>query len=147
MSQPPTGRLVRSWVAVAMAVSVVHYLDNYVNYDQYPQGDVAGVPPPSAGLVAASWFGFTAFGIAALVLHARRRWTGSALCLAMYAGSGLIGVGHYLTPGATDMVWWRQAHVVADIACGVALTVLAARIGRDGVRSPGTLPDRRPARS
>ena len=33
----------------------------------------------------------------------------------------LIGIGHYTVPGATDMVWWRQAHVVADIVCGAAV--------------------------
>ena len=35
--------------------------------------------------------------------------------------SGLIGFGHYTVPGATDMVWWRQTHVVVDIVCGIAI--------------------------
>jgi hypothetical protein len=35
--------------------------------------------------------------------------------------SGLIGIGHYTVEGATDMVWWRQTHVIVDILCGIAI--------------------------
>jgi hypothetical protein len=41
--------------------------------------------------------------------------------LAVYSGSGLVGIGHYTVPGATDMPWWRQTHVIIDIVCGVAM--------------------------
>ena len=76
---------------------------------------------PSAGVVLGSWFVFTAFGVAGLVLFARRRVGAAAACLAAYSVSGLVGFGHYTVPGATGMPWWRQAHIVADIACGVAV--------------------------
>src|SRR4051812_16024030 len=52
----------RALLGVAIAVSVVHYTDNFVNYDDYPQ-PTSG-PAPSAGLVLGSWFLFTAFAIA-----------------------------------------------------------------------------------
>jgi hypothetical protein len=113
-------------LTVSIAVSLVHYTDNYVNYADYPQPDDG---PAAAlvtrGVVLISWFVFTGFGIAGLWLFVRGRIGPAAACLTAYSVSGLIGVGHYLIPGATDMVWWRQTHVVADIICGVLVLVFA----------------------
>jgi hypothetical protein len=113
---------------VAILVSIVHYVDNTFNYDDYPQ-PTSG-PAPSQGLVAFAWFFFTAFGVAGYVLLSRARETAAAICLAVYSGSGLVGIGHYMVKGATDMVWWRQAHVVADILCGVAMIAFAFALAR-----------------
>jgi hypothetical protein len=116
-------RILRPLLLVAVAVSIVHYVDNTVNYGDYPQ-PTSG-PAPSRELVAFGWFVFTAFGLAGYVLLTRARVTAAALCLAVYSGSGLVGFGHYAVRGATDMVWWRQAHIVADILCGIAMIVFA----------------------
>lgn len=115
-------------VLLAIAVSVVHYADNYVNYDAYPVSSSA--PTPSQTLVGLSWFLFTAFGVLGVALFLRGRATAAAVCLALYSGSGLVGIGHYTVPGATDMPWWRQAHVIADVLCGVALLGFAIWIVR-----------------
>ena len=108
-------------LGVAFVVSVVHYTDNYFNYDDYPQPGPGELPAPSATVIGVAWFVFTASGILALWLWFRGRITGAALALAGYSGSGLVGFGHYAVEGATDMVWWRQTHVVVDILCGVAI--------------------------
>lgn len=115
-------------VGIAFVVSVIHYVDNYVNYDAYPE-PTSG-PAPSATVIAVSWFVFTAFAIAALVLLRRGSRLGAALCLSIYSVSGLIGIGHYTVPGALDMPWWRQTHVLVDIACGVAVLALAIGLVR-----------------
>jgi hypothetical protein len=124
-----------SWIfAVAVVVSIVHYTDNYVNYHDYPQSTT--VPNPSAALVLGAWFGFTAAGLAGYLLFRRRPSDLALVLLAAYSGSGLVGIGHYLVPGATSMPWWRQAHVCLDIACGVAMfsfAVWAARARRHGL--------------
>jgi len=120
--------VVRALLAVAIAVSIVHYVDNTLNYDAYPQ-PTSG-PAPSQLVVGVSWFAFTAFASAAYVLLRRGRTTAAAICLALYSGSGLVGLGHYTVPGATDMPWWRQAHIVADITCGVALLACALWLAR-----------------
>jgi hypothetical protein len=115
--------LLRALLAVAIAVSIVHYVDNVAAYDAYPE-PTSGVAP-SRGLIAASWFAFTALGLAGYVLLARHRVMAAAACLAAYSGSGLVGLGHYTVDGATGMPWWRQTHIVADIACGIAVLAFA----------------------
>ena len=113
---------------LAVVVSVVHYTDNYVNYDDFPLSET--VPNPSKTTVLVAWFVFTAFGLAGFLLFRRRRYPLALVCLGVYSGSGLVGIGHYMTEGMTEAVWWRQAHVVADIVLGLsvlAFCLLAAR--------------------
>lgn len=115
-------RLLRVLLLTAVAVSVVHYVDNYFNYDDYPVP--ASGPAPSQTLIGLSWFGFTAFGVAGyLAFRDGRERLGAAL-LAVYSGSGLVGLGHY-TVDMGGQPWWRHAHIVADIACGIALLAFA----------------------
>src|SRR5215213_6800160 len=106
--------------ALAVAVSVVHYVDNYFNYSAFPTTDA--LPAPSAGLVGFSWFAFTAAGVLGYVLFREGRHLRAAcVLLAYYSLSGLVGFGHYAASAMFDAVWWRQAHVIADIACGIAM--------------------------
>jgi hypothetical protein len=111
-------------LALAFLVSVVHYADNTINYADYPVAN-SGLNP-SRTVIGLSWFIFTAFGAAGLVLYVGGRLRPAGACLAVYALSGLIGLGHYTVPGATAMPWWRQTHVVADILCGIAILAFAA---------------------
>jgi hypothetical protein len=128
-------RILLGLLAVAFVVSVVHYTDNYVNYDDYPQPGPGDLPAPSAAVVGAAWFVFTALGILGLWLWFRGRITAAAVALTGYSVSGLIGFGHYAVPGATDMVWWRQTHVVVDILCGIAILSFAIWAARTLPRS------------
>jgi hypothetical protein len=108
-------------LGVAFIVSVVHYVDNVVNFADYPQPDAGGPPAPTAIVIAVSWFVFTAAGVSGLWLWFQRKIVGAALAFTSYSVSGLIGIGHYTVPGATSMPWWRQTHVVVDILCGIAV--------------------------
>lgn len=111
----------------AVVVSIVHYTDNYLGYDSYPHKG-APIPDPAATTILVAWFVFTALGIAGYVLYRRGRIRPAVLLLAAYSGSGLIGIGHYTVPGMTDAVWWRQAHVIADILLGMAMLATAVWI-------------------
>ncbi len=113
-------------MSVAFVVSVVHYIDNTVNYADFPQAEPASaLPNPSVQVVGGAWFVFTAFGALGLWLFVRGRVAAAAIAIAVYSGSGLVGFVHYAVPGATDMVWWRQTHVIADIICGLLLFAFA----------------------
>lgn len=118
-------RILLVLLGVAFVVSVIHYTDNYVNYGDYPQPGPDDLPAPSDTVIGVAWFVFTGFGILGLWLWLRGRITAAAVALTGYSVSGLIGLGHYTVPGATDMVWWRQTHVVVDIICGIAIFAFA----------------------
>ena len=119
--------LLRALLITAVAVSVVHYTDNYVDFAEYPQPD--GGPAPSRTVIGLSWFAFTAFGVAGYRAFRRGRERLGAALLAVYSGSGLVGLGHY-TVDMGGQPWWRHAHIVADIACGLALLAFAVRAMR-----------------
>jgi hypothetical protein len=123
--------------SVAVVVSIIHYTDNCLNYHDYPQSRT--LPNPSAGLVLGSWFGFTAAGLAGYLLFRRSPSDAAFILLATYSGSGLVGIGHYLIPGATSMPWWRQAHVCLDITCGIAMFSFAMWAVRARRRGPLSL--------
>jgi predicted membrane protein len=126
-------RILSVILAVAVVVSIIHYTDNYVNYHDFPQSRT--LPNPSAALVLGAWFAFTAAGLVGYVLFRRAPSNLALILLAAYSGSGLVGIGHYLVPGATSMPWWRQAHVCLDITCGIAVfsfALWAARARRHG---------------
>ena len=108
-----------AWLlAVAIAVSVVHYADNYFNYEDFPHGSG---PEPSAELVLAAWFILTPLGIAGWVFFRRGDAAMAGLLLMAYSFSGLVGLGHFTVGGMTDEPAWRLAHVVADILLGLAI--------------------------
>jgi hypothetical protein len=115
-------------LTLAVAVSIVHYVDNVSAYDRYPQSGT--IPNPSAGFIAVSWFLFSAFAVAAVVLLRRGQLREAAICLAAYSGSGLVGILHYAVGGTGDFPWWRHAHIVADITLGTAVLVLAFRLAQ-----------------
>ncbi|HUP99876.1 MAG TPA: hypothetical protein VM093_05390 [Aeromicrobium sp.] len=131
-------RVLLGLLAVAFVVSVIHYIDNVVNYADYPEPVADGPPAPAATVIAVAWFVFTAAGGIGLWLWFRRRILGAALALTLYSVSGLIGIGHYTVPGALQMPWWRQAHVIVDIVCGVAVLgfVVWALARREALRAP-----------
>jgi hypothetical protein len=122
-----TRRLLNLVFWTAVAVSVVHYTDNYFNYTEFPQSDGA-VPDPSKASIGIAWFVLTGFGIVGYLLYRAGGQRAAAACLAVYSLSGLVGIGHYTVPGMVDEPWWRQAHVVADIALGIAVLAVAVRI-------------------
>lgn len=127
-------------MAAAFVVSVIHYVDNVGNYDAYPQPGPDGPPAPSAALIAVSWFLFTACGVIGVIAFFRGRRAACVVGLGFYAVSGLIGLAHYSVAGATDMVWWRQTHVVLDILLGLGVLAFAAWVA---VVRPAPWEDRR----
>lgn len=114
-------RVLLSLLGIAFVVSVIHYIDNVINYADYPLPASDALLAPSERVIAVAWFVFTAAGLLGLWAWFRHRILTAALGLTAYSVSGLIGIGHYTVPGATDMVWWRQTHVMVDILCGVAV--------------------------
>ncbi|HJR89851.1 MAG TPA: hypothetical protein VJ782_06815 [Aeromicrobium sp.] len=130
-------RVLLGLLGTAFVVSVVHYIDNVVNYADYPAPEPGALLAPTAVVIAAAWFVFTAAALGGLWLWFRRSIIGAALAFASYSISGLIGIGHYTVAGAIGMPWWRHTHVVVDILCGIAVLGFAvwAIVRRDALRA------------
>jgi hypothetical protein len=109
---------------VAVASSIVHYTDNYVAFEQFPDGGPG--PAVSADAIWIAWVLFTAVGIAGYALYRRGRVVPGSAFLAVYSLSGLIGLGHYTAPGMSELAWWRHVHIWVDIACGAAVLAFCA---------------------
>ena len=125
----------RSIVLVAIAVSIVHYTDNYTLYEEYPTSDT--LPNPSQDLIGFAWFLFTAFALAGLYFLRTGNYIAAGISLAVYSGSGLVGIGHYAAGGTGDFPWWRHAHIVADVILGFAVLACALTLVRRP-REPAT---------
>jgi hypothetical protein len=120
----------------AVAVSIVHYTDNWLNFERYPTGGPG--PEPTANTIWIAWVVFTALGVAAyLSYRSGRKMLGAGL-LAAYSISGLVGLGHYTAAGMSELEWWRHAHIWADIACGAAVLAFAVTSGRRARRHAQT---------
>ena len=111
-------------LAVAVASSIVHYTDNYLAFDRFPQSETG--PTITDDTIWIAWILFTAFGVAGYLLYHRGRIRPGSGLLAIYSLSGLIGIGHYSAPGMSELAWWRHAHIGVDILCGVAVPAFAA---------------------
>lgn len=136
-------RVVSAIFAFAVAVSLVHYTDNYLNFGDYPPA--SRTVPISASLVLGAWFAFTAAGVAGYLLFRQSASSLALVLLGAYSGSGLVGIGHYLVSGATSMPWWRQGHVGLDIASGIAMFSFAIWAERARRHGPVSLtPERAP---
>lgn len=138
---PRAVRILTGIFAVAVVVSIAHYTDNYVNWHDYPQPRAVTLP----NVVIEAWLAFTAVGVAGYLLFRRRPSDLALVLLAAYSGSGLLGIGHYLVPGATSMPWWRQVHVCLDIACGIAMLAFTIWVARARPRSIASGPHRAPS--
>ena len=108
---------------VAVASSIVHYTDNYLAFDRFPDGGPG--PQITADTIWIAWVVFTAFGVAGYLAYRRGRIRAGAALFGVYSLSGLIGLGHYTAPGMSELAWWRHLHIWVDIACGAAVLAFA----------------------
>ncbi len=126
MSAADHGRAVKTLtgiLAVALVTSIVHYTDNYLAFDQYPQSDSG--PAITDDTIWIAFVVLTAAGVAGYLLYRRGQIRPAVALLAVYSVSGLVGIGHYSAPGMSELAWWRHLHIGVDIACGIAVLAFA----------------------
>lgn len=131
--------VLRVLLAVAIAESFVHYLDNTLRFSDY-----TGPNPPAVSswiqrwMVPTSWVLFTAAGVIGYRLFRKGRHAESAPWLAFYSVSGLISILHYVGIPMSDLSVFQNTFVLLDIALGTAIlgfAVWAARGRRYSVAS------------
>ena len=119
----PNVKLLNIVFFTAVASSLVHYTDNYLAFDRFPNDGVG--PSITADSVWIAWVIFTAFGVAGYLLYRRGQVREGSALLAVYSISGLIGIGHYTASGMSELAWWRHVHIAVDFLCGVAVLTFA----------------------
>ena len=133
------------WVT-ALLLSVVHYIDNTVRFDDYTKGPKDGFI--TQAMIPISWVLFTAAGIEGYrALKAGNRGLGGSL-LGVYSVSGLIGIFHYTSVSASDFSAFQNTFIGLDFLAGLVVFVLAVRIVTTRtVSRPPTTSGRSPAGS
>ena len=137
--------VVRTVFLTALLLSVVHYIDNTVRFDDYTGGKKGFV---TQAMIPVSWVLFTAAGVAGYrALKQGNRGLGGSL-LGVYSVSGLIGLGHYTTVSPRDFDWFQNTFIALDFLAGLSVFVLAVRIVTTrSVSRPPTTTGRSPAGS
>lgn len=121
----PSPRVVSVVLLLAVIVSIAHYVDNTVRFDDYAKDPSTPVTPT---LVVGSWVVFTAVAIYGYDRYRRGRYRTASVAFACYSLSGLIGLGHYrdAPPSRFDAV--QNTLIVTDVALGVAVLLIAVAI-------------------
>jgi hypothetical protein len=115
-------------LAVAIAESFVHYLDNWIRFDDYGSDD-----PPwisswiTQWMIPVSWVLFTVAGIAGYRRFAQGDHPRAAAWLGAYSASGLVSLLHYIDISPSDLSPFQNTFVLADVALGVAVLSFAVR--------------------
>ena len=114
-------RALLSLIGAAVISTAIHYTDNYISFDQYPQGSIASVEV-TAALVVLSWFLFTPAGVLGYWLYTRGNMLGAYGSLAAFSLLGLVSPMHYTEAGLSSFPWWRNASILTDgVVGGVVL--------------------------
>jgi len=136
---------VRIVFVVALLLSVVHYIDNTVRFDDYTGGKSGFVTRP---MIPLSWVLFVAAGVAGYRALVQGNRTRGGWLLAVYSVSGLVGVGHFTTVSPSDFSAFQLTFIVLDFLAGLAMFLVAARVATTkAVSPPRTTSGRSPAGS
>jgi hypothetical protein len=115
-------RVLQVLLAVAIAESFVHYLDNTVRWDDYTIED----PSPIGSwitqwMIPLSWVLFTVAGVVGYRRFVQGRYPQAAAFLGAYSASGLISLLHYVDIDTGDLSAFQNTFVFADVALGTAV--------------------------
>lgn len=109
------------WILGASLVStVLHYTDNYINIEHYPQPEWI-----DRTVVWAAWLGFTAFGVAGYVLLRRGAFAVAGACFLVYSYTALSSLGHYWFGDFAEFDTRMHALIWMDGLTGSGVLVLA----------------------
>ena len=125
--------MVRRVFVTALLLSVVHYIDNTVRYDDYTGGKDSFI---TQAMIPISWVLFTVAGVAGYrFLKQGNRALGGSL-LGVYSVSGLIGILHYTTVSPGDFSGFQNTFIGLDFLAGLAVFIVAVRIVTTRAVSP-----------
>jgi hypothetical protein len=127
--------LLKFLLIACIASTAVHFTDNYLYFEHYPQPD--WITPAS---IYRSWIIWTVTGIAGYWLYKNQRFWSSYLCLAYYSFCGLTSLSHYLYGPMSDFSVKMHLFIMTDGLAGFAIlgfTLWSSFILREQFRARG----------
>ena len=129
--RPPSKSLVRAVVVSSILVTALHYTDNYISIEDYPQPDWI-----HRETIYITWFLLTLIGAAGYMLFREGLFASAGLYLLVYSYTGTSSLGHYPYGGAGDftakmhLLIWSDA-LVGLLVAACALWILLTRRSLD----------------
>ncbi len=125
--KPPSTSTVRSVVVASILVTALHYTDNFLSIEEYPQPEWV-----HRETIYIAWSLLTLVGIAGYMMFRDRRPLAAGLYLLVYSYTGTSSLGHYPYGEAGDfsakmhVFIWTDA-LVGFLVAGCALWILLSR--------------------
>lgn len=113
---PRSVTILRRVLVAGVVLTTIHYTDNYVYFDEYPQP--ASLRPWQ---VYTGWLLLTAVGIAGYRLYVRGLVAAASVCLLVYSYTGTSSLGHYLYGALDEFSLKQHAFILVDGATGIAV--------------------------
>ena len=123
----PSTSILRAVVVASIVVTALHYTDNYISIEEYPQPD--WIHPET---IYITWSLLTLIGIAGYMLFRAGRFVPAGLYLLVYSYTGTSSLGHYQYGGSGDfttkmhLLIWSDA-LVGFLVAACALWILLTR--------------------
>jgi hypothetical protein len=108
--------LLRSLLIACIVSTAIHFTDNYIYIDEYPQPDWVN---PSA--IYISWIIWSVIGIVGYWLYRTQRFWLAYGCLVAYSFCGLDSLGHYLYGTMSDFSAKMHFFILTDGFTGLAI--------------------------
>lgn len=115
----------RTVLAAAILVSILHYMDNTIRYSDYVNGQST---PIARWMIPLSWVLLTAAGLMGYRCLTLGQRPLAAALLGVYSASGLVGPVHYTAGPPSDFDAVQNVLIIADTVLGIAVLVIAIRV-------------------
>jgi hypothetical protein len=122
--------LLRILLIISLISTAIHFTDNYLFIERYPQP--TWITAPS---IYQSWVILTAIGIAGYVLYQQGKFWLACGCLLVYSLTGLASPGHYLYGHFSQFSFKMHLFIWTDGLAGLSILVFTLwLIGTAGQR-------------
>lgn len=107
--------LLPSLLIVSVVSTSIHYTDNFLFFEKYPQPEWITLPS-----IYISWIILTAIGVAGYWLYRKRFWL-AYVCLVIYSLTGLSSLGHYFYGAMSEFSAKMHLFIWTDGLSGLAV--------------------------
>lgn len=119
MKQPSLS-VVRGTLTASVASTAVHYTDNYINIDEYPQPDYI-----NHEMIVVVWILLTLLGVAGYLFFRDEKRVPAGIYLLLYSYTGLSSLGHFAFGSMGEFSTRMHLTIWLDGLTGAAVAICA----------------------